>query len=235
MKDRKKETSIGAMTRLNLEWSDLAKLTAKTLSYLPTEPASVLGLGLLDVAIVDPIDPEKAYPLLDWSLKQLAIVSTFIEGYARTTELMLEKQEGQAVLTALAQLSFIKNSRYVPPDIKRELPINIAAIVRTASAANRLKSKPGERRPMVDRRGALRKAVEEAVRSNEDNSTSYILNLLIGSDKGVVTELKDDKVYFWRGNKLVSVGLDRFENICVDARQAKEQGKRSRIKKPSTG
>ena len=217
MKAKKKETSIVAMKRLNLEWSDLGKLTAKTLSYLPTEPATALGLGLLDVAIVDPIDPEKAYPLLDWSLKQLAIVSTFVEGYARTTELMLEKHEGHAVVTALAQLSFIQDSRYVPPDIKRELPINIAAIVRTASAANRLKSKPGELRPNVDRRSKLAQAVSNE-RGQDHAATAWeVLDRLCGGD--VVKEHKDGRVWYWNEkDKLTSVGLDRFETIFSEQR-----------------
>lgn len=150
---KKKETSIGAMKRLNLEWSGLAKLTAKILSYLPNEPRDTHSGGLLDI----PVDSGNAYPELDQWLDRLAIVSTFIEGYARTTELMLEGHEGQAVVTALAQLDFIQNSRYVPPDIRRDLPINIAAIVRTASAANTLKAiEPRPRPPNRLRVGKFR-------------------------------------------------------------------------------
>jgi hypothetical protein len=81
--------------------------------------------------------------------------------------------------------------------MRRELPIDIAEIARTASAANRLKAKPGTPRPRQP--NELMLAKQRAQEQNPNYTWKQLLNHL--KDRaGVVTEWDDTFVWWEKKN-----------------------------------
>lgn len=74
----------------------------------------------------------------------------------------------------------------MPPDTLRNLPIDIAAIAQSVSTANSLKAKG--KRPNVDRRGALARAVSQERGKDKHATAGEVLDRLCGGD--VVTECR---------------------------------------------
>lgn len=122
-------------------------------------------------------------------------------------------------IDAHAKLSQILIDRFVCDEWKRILPLIVASIGGNPTAYT-MSGRAAQPRPNVDRRSALSKAVAAVRRRNPELTAYEVLNRLDGGD--VVQEHKNGRVYYLEGDKLVSVGLDRFETIFSE-------------QKPSTG
>jgi hypothetical protein len=208
-----------------LQWSTMAKVVASLLAEIPSSPpvsARISGAGLLANAIevaVGAVAQVPGYPNRDDSLLQLRVILQWITFYYDTIKPDPMALDGQAAINAIAALEAVLKYRFVPDAVRQELPIDIATIARTASDATSASAR--RRRPKVSRKSALSLAVARERRKHPLAKASEILNRLCGTD--AVEEVKDGRVFYWNNEgALVSVGLDRFENIFSD-------------EKPSTG
>lgn len=190
------------------DWSGLATMTATALESAPRPP----GL-LVDLNTWEP-NPAK----LEW----FTLLKKIIEVHLRDNYWTVDKPCTIDIVNALRVeqcLTEILTAGYVTDDHRQFLPMGITAIARTASTANTIKAKG--KRPNVDRRGALARAVSQERGKDKHATAGEVLDRLCGGD--VVTECREGRVWYWNDEgKLTSVGLDRFETIFSE-------------QKPSTG
>lgn len=197
-----------------LDWPNLALTTAKILEYIPKSPPFV-GEGLLGRKF----NSEDQFPHLDWALAALREILDHLENYAKTGTVNVLDRDGRALVSAMAGIQVICERRWGSLNLHRDIPIEIAAIARTVSIANKINAK-GER-PTVDRRSPLTKAIARERQKDRNATAMNVLNLLCGGE--VVKECKDGRVWYWNEKgTLTSIGLDRFETIFSE-------------QKPSTG
>lgn len=210
---------------VTVQWAEMARVTADILSHFPTRPHMA---GLLD-ARPGQLSPPPAS--LDGPRENLKGVVSLIEAHLTRDAVKPDTPQWLSSVKALGGLKFVIDSAWVPGDLKKKLPITIAEIEPTASAANALKAKAP--RPNVDRRGALTIAIEEAVRQSTDDSTISIYYALKNGDK--VERREGGKVYYYVGDALRDMTWGRFGVIVSNARKAKAKGLRSRKSKNSMG
>ena len=181
-----------------LEWAEVAMMTAGIMKELPgsVETADLHELGWL-VEVLFHVETHLRSAIPDYGRQITPDIACAVDVCRVIREIL--------------------SRGYVTAFDRETLPIEIAAIARTSRAANTLKSKPGERRPLVDRRSTLAKAVSDE-RQQDPTATAWeVLNRLCGGD--VVKEHKDGRVWYWnKKGKLTSVGLDRFETLFSEQR-----------------
>lgn len=113
-------------------------------------------------------------------------------------------------MDAHTKLGQILVDRFVCDEWKRILPLIVASIGGNPTTYT-MSAKAAQPRPNADRRSPLTKAVAAVRKRNPKLSAAEVLYRLEGGD--VVKEYKNDRVYYWKGDKLVSVTFDRFETI----------------------
>lgn len=194
-------------------WHAIGMVVAQILGWFP-ETGGLLAPYHTATVIGDGSESK-----IDLGLRRLEDVAAMISRHVDLKHLDSGTPDGQAAENALDQLTQVIECGFASPKVKKFLPIFIAAISRTPSTVGRHAAK--HKRPKADRRGYLRRVVEDFIKTDTDESTIYILNSLIA--KGKVRGMKDDRVLFNGKESIKSVGYDHFENICVQARKAKHQ------------
>lgn len=183
-----------------VDWQNVAEVTALVLTNIPTEPPHK-GTNLLGL----PTDSESAYPGLQNALTSLRAVRAILWAYAKSGSVDARHADGKALVNALVALDGILTHRWALPEQHRNLPIYIASVARTVSVAGSMSAEG--KRPNVDRRSALRKSIEGALKRESEISYAALLDQLQGD--GAVNELRDGRVYHPAGD----ITLDRFESL----------------------
>ena len=141
-------------------------------------------------------DPALTWPLMSKFTEDLGMTFTDAEKRAFVAHNML----GQ-----------IMRDGWISDSNRRQLPVQIASI-HGESASAKQRAVAANVRKFVDRRSTLAKAIADERGRDHYATAAEVLDRLCGGD--VVKEFKCERVFYWKAKgKLVSVGLDRFENI----------------------
>lgn len=170
---------------IRLDWPGLARTTAQLLEFVPKNPP-FKGVGLLGL----PIDSEDRFPKLDWALECLKMVLLHLENYAKTGTVDVKDRDGQGLVCAMVGIEIICKNRWGESNLHRDIPIEIAAIARTVSAANKLTAQ----RLRGKRSNFLRTEKERVLHRDQELTWKQVLRQLEGD--GVVHSW-DDRSIAW--------------------------------------
>lgn len=129
-------------------------------------------------------------------------------------------ERATAAIFVHAQIGFIRHHWYLDEPNRITLPVTLVAVAGKSAGLKNAVAAGKKRR--TDRRGPITKLVERARRHDPDATCLEVLDRICdgdANDRETVKGVKDGRLHYRNAKgKLVSMGLDRFENIFSQQR-----------------